>query len=238
MKNKYLKLGMIATVMLSASIGFAQKTIGDITKQGNIDYGSTTTGGTVKIIDNKGTIKFLQVANGITSLTNTTNDLTTTTYQLGGTLTDNTYIDVSGNVFAIDGIALEDGPASTNAQNLDVANAVGGGAGTGWTFLVRDEATGETRKLKFENFITSEYNSGAYSSLTTTPGSMTFTISALPLALSKTWVYRNGIKLISGIDYIVSAPNTLLITSPAPSGTNVDWQFYDGDFITVQVLKF
>jgi hypothetical protein len=60
----------------------------------------------------------------------------------------------------------------------------------------------------------------------------------LPLALSKTWVYRNGIKLISGIDYSVSPPNTLLITPPAPLGTNVDWQFYDGDFITVQVLKF
>ena len=235
MKNKYLKLGMMAAVMLSASIGFAQKTIGDITKQGNIDYGSTTTGGTVKIIDNKGTIKFLQVANGITSLTNTTNDLTTTTYQLGGTLTDNTYIDVSGNVFAIDGIALEDGPASTDAAT---GSSGGTATGSGWTFLVRDEATGETRKLEFDNFITSEYKSGAYSSLTATPGSMTFTISALPLALSKTWVYRNGIKLISGIDYSVSPPNTLLITPPAPSGTNVDWQFYDGDFITVQVLKF
>ena len=235
MKNKYLKLGMMAAVMLSASIGFAQKTIGDITKQGNIDYGSTTTGGTVKIIDNKGTIKFLQVANGITSLTNTTNDLTTTTYQLGGTLTDNTYIDVSGNVLAIDGIALEDGPASTDAAT---GSSGGTATGSGWTFLVRDEATGETRKLEFDNFITSEYKSGAYSSLTATPGSMTFTISALPLALSKTWVYRNGIKLISGIDYSVSPPNTLLITPPAPSGTNVDWQFYDGDFITVQVLKF
>ena len=235
MKNKYLKLGMMAAVMLSASIGFAQKTIGDITKQGNIDYGSTTTGGTVKIIDNKGTIKFLQVANGITSLTNTINDLTTTTYQLGGTLTDNTYIDVSGNVFAIDGIALEDGPASTDAAT---GSSGGTATGSGWTFLVRDEATGETRKLEFDNFITSEYKSGAYSSLTATPGSMTFTISALPLALSKTWVYRNGIKLISGIDYSVSPPNTLLITPPAPSGTNVDWQFYDGDFITVQVLKF
>ena len=235
MKNKYLKLGMMAAVMLSASIGFAQKTIGDITKQGNIDYGSTTTGGTVKIIDNKGTIKFLQVANGITSLTNTINDLTTTTYQLGGTLTDNTYIDVSGNVFAIDGIALEDGPASTDAAT---GSSGGTATGSGWTFLVRDEATGETRKLEFDNFITSEYKSGAYSSLTATPGSMTFTISALPLALSKTWVYRNGIKLISGIDYSVSPPNTLLITPPPPSGTNVDWQFYDGDFITVQVLKF
>ena len=235
MKNKYLKLGMMAAVMLSASIGFAQKTIGDITKQGNIDYGSTTTGGTVKIIDNKGTIKFLQVANGITSLTNTINDLTTTTYQLGGTLTDNTYIDVSGNVFAIDGIALEDGPASTDAAT---GSSGGTATGSGWTFLVRDEATGETRKLEFDNFITSEYKSGAYSSLTATPGSMTFTISALPLALSKTWVYRNGIKLISGIDYSVSPPNTLLITPPVPSGPNVDWQFYDGDFITVQVLKF
>lgn len=70
----------------------------------------------VRVIDNKGTIKYLQVNNGLTQVVNTTNEVTTTTWQLGGTLTDNTYIDVDGKVFALDGIALESGTASADAS--------------------------------------------------------------------------------------------------------------------------
>jgi hypothetical protein len=234
--------------MLSASIGFAQTTTGDIGKGPNTTLGAN--GGSVRVIDNKGTIKYLQSNNGLTTFTDTTPvGGVVTTWQLGGALTEDTNIttgdkefkitleDVGGvkGTFILDGVALETGPASADAAT---GSSGGTATGSGWTFLVRDEATGETRKLEFDNFITSEYKSDTYSSSTATPGSMTFTISALPLALSKTWVYRNGIKLISGIDYSVSPPNTLLITPPAPLGTNVDWQFYDGDVITVQVLKF
>lgn len=103
MKNNYLKT-MIGCLTLFAAMGInAQTTTGDIAKQL-----SGTASGSVKLVDNKGTIKYLQAANGMTTLTNTTNDRTTTTWQLGGTLTADTYIDVNESVFALDGIELID----------------------------------------------------------------------------------------------------------------------------------
>jgi hypothetical protein len=238
MKNKYLKLGMMAAVMLSASIGFAQTTTVDIAKQAGIINGTTTTGGTVKVIDNKGTIKYLQVANGITSLTNITSDVTTTTFQLGGTLTDNTYIDATGKVFALDGIALATGAASTDAVGGDVAQG-GTSTGTGWTLLVRDEATGATQKLKLADLITSAYNETPVDAAFIANPKITFgSLSALPTELQKTWVYRNGVKLRSGVDYTI-ATNEITITPIATAVPAVgDWALYVGDYITVQVLSF
>jgi len=239
MKNNYLKLGMMAAVMLSASIGFAQTTAGDIAKQDGIINGTTDTGGTVKVIDNKGTIKYLQVLNGITSLTNTTTNVTTTTFQLGGTLTADTYITADGNVFALDGIALAGGAASTNA--LTNENAQGGVAvGTGWTLLVRDEATGATQKLKLEDLITSAYSAATVDGTFIATPVIAFTgIGNLPTELEKTWVYRNGVKLRSGVDYTI-ATNEITITplTSAPANGDIDWALIVGDLITVQVLSF
>ena len=141
-KNR-LKLGIFSLTLFSFGLMNAQQTSGDVTKAADIVPGTTITGGAIRVIDNKGTIKYLQSQNGITMLSNTTADVTTTTWQLGGTLTDDTYIDVDGNAFALDGIALESGAASTNAVDGDSH----GGAGTGYTILVRDEATGATKKL-------------------------------------------------------------------------------------------
>ena len=236
MKNKYLKLGMMAAVMLSASIGFAQTTTGDITKQAGIINGTTTTGGTVKVIDNKGTIKYLQVANGITSLTNTTSDVTTTTFQLGGTLTDDTYINATGKVFALDGIALAAGAASTNAVTGEVAQGATT-TGTGWTLLVRDEATGATQKLQLEDLITSAYNETPVDGTFIGTPTITFSI-ALPTESEKIWVYRNGVKLRSTVDYTISG-SVITITPIATAVPAVgDWALYVGDYITVQVLSF
>ena len=239
MKNNYLKLGMMAAVMLSASIGFAQTTTGNITKQDGIINGTTDTGGTVKVIDNKGTIKYLQVANGITSLTNTTTNVTTTTFQLGGTLTADTYITADGNVFALDGIALAGGAASTNAVTNE--NAQGGAAvGTGWTLLVRDERSGETQKLKLQDLITSAYVSKTVdAAFIATPTITVNGIGNLPAGLEKTWVYRNGVKLRSNVDYSTAGAVITIVplTSTPPNG-DIDWALFAGDVITVQVLSF
>ena len=87
----------------------AQQTTGDITKQADAVPGTTTTGGAIRLIDNRGTIKYLQVQNGLTILSNTTNDVTTTTWQLGGTLEDDTTITLNDgtddNAFVIDDVA-------------------------------------------------------------------------------------------------------------------------------------
>jgi hypothetical protein len=92
MKNKYFKLGLVALTMIAGTALQAQTTSGDIAQNT-----ANVLNGTVRVIDNKGTIKYLQAANGITTLTNSSTDVTTTTWQLGGTLTVNTYIDVDGN---------------------------------------------------------------------------------------------------------------------------------------------
>ena len=94
-KNR-LKLGIFALSLLSYGLASAQQTTGDVTQEANIIPGTTTTGGSIRVIDNKGTIKYLQLKNGLTMLTNTTADITTTTWQLGGTLTDDTFIDIDG----------------------------------------------------------------------------------------------------------------------------------------------
>ncbi|MFB1038915.1 MAG: hypothetical protein QMC35_00475, partial [Polaribacter sp.] len=63
MKNKYLKLGMMAAVMLSASIGFAQTAPADAGTNAGIQKDAGA-GESIKVIDNKGTIKYLQTNNG------------------------------------------------------------------------------------------------------------------------------------------------------------------------------
>jgi hypothetical protein len=91
-------------------------------------------GVTVKVIDNKGTIKYLQTNNGITSITSTSPaNETRTTWQLGGALVDDTYIDVDENVFALDGIELID--TSVIAASTDATDQSDHGTGTGWTLL-------------------------------------------------------------------------------------------------------
>lgn len=95
-----LKVGAIIALMLSAGAVSAQTTTGNITKAANATLGST--GGAVRVIDNKGTIKYLQALNGLTTFTNTLPDGgVTTTWQLGGLLTEATNITTGGKEFKI-----------------------------------------------------------------------------------------------------------------------------------------
>jgi hypothetical protein len=69
----------MAILVLASNKVSANRPGGDVAKSTN----------TVKVVDNKGTIKYFQSNNGITQITNTTADKTTTTWQLG-TLTEDT----------------------------------------------------------------------------------------------------------------------------------------------------
>jgi hypothetical protein len=213
MKNQILtfnlKQPIIATLVLfmaSFSALQAQNTTVEIAKKTEVTYpgSALTTDGSIKLIDNKGTVKYLQTSNGLTTLTNTGGtNVTTTTLQLGGTLSYDTYIDVDDKVFALDGIELESGEASTDATTKSDH-----GTGTGYTFLVRDEATGAIKKLLLNDL---GVKGGILSSIAT-EGQTEYTITgADELTLFKTYVYRNGIKLIAGIDYTV-ATNVVTLT--------------------------
>ncbi|WP_228236907.1 hypothetical protein [Allomuricauda sp. M10] len=207
----------------------AQQTSGDVTKNADIVPGTTTTGGSVRVVDNKGTIKYLQTQNGITMLSNTTNNVTTTTWQLGGTLTDDTFIDVDGNVFGLDGIDL----ISSETASTDATTGSDHGTGTGYTILVRDEATGAIKKL-----LAADLNliQSGHESFTATAGQTAYALTGSPTlpAYSQVWVYRNGAKLLANVDYTIASSTVTLV--PGGSAPN-DWAVYAGDVIEVQYVK-
>ena len=226
LQQKWMKIACLTFAIFSmATVAKAQVITGDVAKKA-----STALNGSVRVVDNKGTIKYLQTANGLTTITNTTADVTTTTWQLGGTLSADTYIDVNGKVFGLDKIDLVD--KDTQLASTDASDKSAHGTGTGWTLLVRDEATGAIKKLKATDLITS--------------GHETFTAAASPLLaypltgspilpeFSKVWVYRNGAKLIAGTDYTIAASTvTLIPNAVAPN----DWAVLAGDIIEVQYFK-
>lgn len=229
MKNKYLKGGIFALMMIAGTAIQAQTTL---TTDAGLIQGSGD-GVSVKLIDNKGTIKYLQTNNGLTSITSTTaGSATTTTWQLGGTLTDDTYIDVNGSVFGLDKIDLVD--VSTLAASTDATTNSVHGTGTGWTLLVRDEATGAIKKLKATDMLVS--GSADYTAVAAdeTAGSNAITATGIPTTAAdraKIWVFRNGAKLIYGVDFTVSA-NTVTVSEVPTS-----WDLYTGDVFEVQWIN-
>jgi len=228
MKNNYLKWGLLALTMIAGTALQAQTTSG----ADNVAQ-SDKAGVSVKLIDNKGTIKYMQSNNGITTLTSTeAGNKTTTTWQLGGSLVDNTYIDVSGQVFGLDGLELITNvttyPASTDATSLSTH-----GTGTGWTLLVRDEATGATKKLIASELVEAAVADDVADMTEETADEIVIIASNIPTAASKRgkiWVYRNGVKLSDLTDYGISA-NTVTVT-----GTS-DFSIYMGDVFEVQWVK-
>jgi hypothetical protein len=224
LKFRNFKTVAFGVLMLIGAAVSAQQTSGDVAKATDVDPGTTTTGGAVRVIDNKGTIKYLQTQNGITMLSNTTNDVTTTTWQLGGALTNDTYIDVDGNLFGLNGIELID--TATESASTDATTESDAGTGTGYTILVRDEATGATKKLLATDLIQS-----GQEAFTATAGQTAYPLTGSPAlpAFSQVWVYRNGAKLVANVDYTVAASTVTLAEN--------DYSVYAGDIVEVQYIK-
>jgi hypothetical protein len=229
MKNNYVKKSIFTLMMMAGLAIQAQSTSAS---EAGLEKGNGE-GVSVKLIDNKGTIKYLQTNNGITSITSTTaGSATTTTWQLGGALSDDTYIDVDGNVFALDGIELVD--TASLAPSADAADLSDHGTGTGWTLLVRDEATGAIKKLKASDLVSGiriEHIQASDAS-----ADVAITVTGLPVlaagtTFAKLFVYRNGAKLRSVVDFVATA-NTVTITYSAS-----DLPMYTGDVVEIQYIK-
>jgi hypothetical protein len=104
----------------------------------------------VKLMDNKGTIKYLQANNGITSIILAIpGSASTTTFQLGGTLVDATTITTTNDeTFTIDGVGFNLKSTELNTDAAATAtSAIADGTVTGYTILVRDELTGKVKKM-------------------------------------------------------------------------------------------
>lgn len=240
MKQNFLKLGLAFIAVLSFSLGNAQQTSGDVGAGENIGQ-SSALNGTIRVIDNKGTKKFLQVQNGITLLTDVTPDGgIVSTWQLGGVLNNNTYIDATGQTFSFDGLKLAAAtdPAAVAATTQSIgSNGVAiAGSGTastdtGWTVLIRDEATGEMQKLLATDLV----KSGQLTATATADGTAPALADvSIPAVYQKVWVYRNGAKLVANIDYTVAAGAVTLV--PSATAPN-DWAIYNGDVFEVQWIN-
>jgi hypothetical protein len=234
-KTNFLKFASFAIIMFGVTAANAQSTA-NVARQ---------IPKAVKVVDNKGTIKYFQSSNGITQIVNTlAGDVTTTTWQLGGTLTDNTYIDATGAAFALDGLALETGSASTGATTGSIHGtaAATAAAAAGWALLVRDEATGTTKKLLAENLVTGIRKE--YTQVANATGAADITLAIAVVGLpdlsapaaattiaAKLFVFRNGIKLRSGVDFAATAGKVTITYNAA------DLAMYAGDVIEIQYIK-
>ncbi len=230
-KTNSFKLAMVAVGMLTIGTVSAQQT--DAT---NADLAKQATA--VKSVDNKGTIKHVQVANGLTQVTDAATNVTT--IQLGGTLVAPTTITASaGKALNIEGIA---GVDKLLIEDLtDVINKPAASYGTdGLTLMVRDEKTGEIKKLlaedaaKFINVAAKNAYTKFDVAAKQDTGNLAITVSDLPKALyfkpSKLFVYRNGVKLLQ----------EELVYNPAGGEVSIDTTkvtVYKDDVIEVQYIN-
>jgi hypothetical protein len=242
LQKKWMKIACLSFAIFSmATVANAQRLasggalgVNDFAKSANAAPGVLN--GSVKVIDNKGTVKYLQTKNGLTTITNTTNDATTTTWQLGGTLTDDTYIDLNGKKFGFASVLQN---TNANQAGSDVAATTAtltGGTGTdgGFTLLVRDEATGNVLKMLASDLVSgirTEYTQVANAS-----ADVDVTVTGLPVLAAgttdaKLFVFRNGAKLRSVTDFAAVADKVTIKFSAA------DLPMYAGDVIEVQYIK-
>ncbi|MDE0535415.1 hypothetical protein [Tenacibaculum sp. L6] len=241
-----LKVALVAVGFLAMGTVSAQTTD---PSDGRLDKDADATK-VVRLIDNKGTIKYVQSKNGITQITSTNGaNRTTTTWQLGGTLTDNTYITAdAGTEFALNGLQLitDVTTASTNAQDRGDHND--GLGATGFTVLIRDEATGAIQKMQLSDLLEVQGSQHVYAAaeIVDTANPSTLALSALPgapqnLVYQKVSVYRNGAKLVANVDYIVvngaTAADSASITLQPQAAVPSDWEVYAGDIIEVHWIK-
>lgn len=261
MKNNYGKQGLMVLMLMAGTAIQAQDTSTAIGRQTDATLGQVTTstastpdatnpntaagtagatvqGGAIRVIDNKGTKKYLQVQNGITQVTDLAPDGgIITTWQLGGQLASDTDIDFNANALSFDNVLQ-----TTDAPSADVRlTSPNDGSASGWTLLVRDEDTGEIKKLLASDLIVS-----GQTVFTATTGTLTYDVAAgvpamagvqIPLpSYEKVWVYRNGAKLIANVDYTIedgTSVVTLVENATAPN----DWTLFTGDIIEVQYFK-
>lgn len=205
-QNYFLKAaGVFAFLVLMSNQATAQSA-GPVAKLGTA----------VKVVDNKGTIKYFQSNNGITQIVNATGDVTTTTWQLGGTLTENTYIDATGKVFGLKGLDI-----TALKSSVD-------GTAAGYTLLVSDATTGKVERL----LATSLIQGGATDDELTANKTAAYTIlgtTGLTTEVNRISVFRNGIKLRAADWVLASGAITITPTTDLP--------LYSGDVLNVQWVK-
>lgn len=227
-KTTYFKTGALALIML-----FGVSANGQTTDNAST---STTTdeaaGEVIKLIDNKGTIKYLQSNNGITTITSTVaGNKTTTTWQLGGTLVDATTITIpDGGEFTIDGEEFY--LNNTEVQSGNAAATIN--QGSGYTLLTRDESTGMVQKMLATDLVKGIRVIKTQSA--DADSDVEIDVTGLPLLTESTthaklFVYRNGIKLRVSTDFTIEENKVTILYDAA------NLPMYQDDVIEIQYIK-
>lgn len=225
-KTNLFKMAALTAVFALGSMFASAQTIPTTDSATTRQYAD---GPSIKVIDNKGTVKYIQSNNGITAITSTlSGQQTVTTFQLGGTLEDSTYIDLAGNKFGLKQLTY-----STTGRTYE--------------FVVIDSITGEFRKQKLTDLI----DAGTFISVLAADVSAAthpITLTGITLESFKTvYVFRNGAKLIAGVDYEVTNATNSIVTlmrngagtqySGAPADSYESYPLYLGDRIEIQFIK-
>lgn len=230
-KTNSFKLAMVAVGMLTIGTVSAQvTTTTDVLLDKNLDATKV-----VKSVDNKGTIKYIQGANGITTVTSTNaGNETVTTFQLGGDLISATAIKTTAtNTFAVEGI-----------QKIDIANLADDKNklataydGAGFSILVRDEISGEVKKILADDlskFVVAIRTEDTIAASVTAGTDHSITVTNLPIITplnsGKLFVYRNGVKLRFDTDFTATVAGTVVIN-------NTDLPLYKDDIIEIQFTR-
>ena len=209
MKHRLLKQGLFALAFAVGSTAMAQTTDPDAD---GLKKGTDATK-YVKLVDNKGTIKYLRSNNGITTITSTlAGNQTTTTWQLGGTLTDNTYIHLSGKEFGFKQVS--EGTDATIRK-----------------FLVLEDDN--LKQVALNDLVTGIYTTKQQDTYDES-ADVGITVSGIPAITGitdpnafKLSVYRNGIKLRITEDFTVTQDKVTITTSP----------IYEGDEFEIHYIK-
>jgi hypothetical protein len=234
-QNLMKSVGIILAFTTVAAVGNAQTT-STVDKQPiATGFSATTTKtGSVRVVDNQGTVKYLQVQNGITSITNNdpTSGAVVTTYQLGGTFTSDTKLDFAGKAFSFDNITAV--PAATSAATTNSTAVTD--VKTGWAILVRDVATGNVQQLLATDLVSAGKKEIVLevSDINASTG-YTYSDVALPSKIEKVQVSRNGIQLAS--TYYTLTANASVAVKPTGGADPNDYTLTAGDRIIIQWIR-
>jgi hypothetical protein len=214
------------------------------TASGTADNGLTKTGNNTRLGG--------ALVTPTTITADATNTLTLAGLQAGATTDDVVTLDAAG-VLRRTTRAATDATTASNGLNLVGSDVRMGGALTAATTITTTgtntlAVAGLTAgDLATDNIVVSStggvLKSVAASSLlqsgttnvpSATAAQTTITVANMPANASRVWVYRNGVKLISGVDYTTAAGTVTLV--PTVSGPNA-WAVAAGDNLEVQWVK-
>jgi len=188
-----------------------------------LQSGSGSTDSLMVVNPTTGQVKYISASSLFNSLT-FSNGLTKTgdTVQLGGNLTKNTTIGTNGKNLTI-------GVGGAAGDSLNITGLPSGNLSTD-SIVVVNGGTGKVAKVSAASLLQSGEATFTAAGGTTE----TYAVTNIPADVTRVWVYRNGVKLVTTTDYTVTG-SSVKVEIGGSGGGNVP--LIAGDVIEVQWVK-